>query len=466
MKRFLQFHFIAALMVMLLINTVSAQEDPKEKGIRKKISIDKLVPLLSPVSDYSGEFSERTTISGDWGGVRQKKLYNGGFTLDVALTQTIQGGAAGGNPTTGDYYGLLDYAITLDTGRLGWWSGGFFVFDGQTNFGSTDLLSDAGSLSPVNMLMIYPFAPTSNSFLMEYYLLQGLSEKMILMFGRLNATNILDKNIFANQPRTQFLNAALNNDILILSVINLSTYGVVLFNQISKSFGLALAYFDANAKPGEFGVPGGIFQKWGIALDVGVSWNHKEGLYGGLDVVGIYTNKDPADLENPTFVKDAIKDALGEAPLPTANGNWLINVTFNQYLWKPGKDSPQSKYKVPHTFSYEFNQRGLGLFARVGYLPADRNIFSQFYSLGFGGCGIFKNRPYDRIGLGWYMVKKSKDADKLPVNLIDNENGFEFFYTFAFTPSIQLAGDFQYIRPFNNSIENSYVGGARLLLQF
>ena len=71
----------AALLLSIFAGPLAAQEVQAPK-----VSLTKLVPDLTPVSDYTGELSERSTILGDVGGERQS-LYEGGVTLDAVVTQ-------------------------------------------------------------------------------------------------------------------------------------------------------------------------------------------------------------------------------------------------------------------------------------------------------------------------------------------------------------------------------------------
>jgi porin len=460
---------ILTFLVILFIteNAQAQQKDSVAKPKHKKIGLTKFLPL-SPVQDYTGKFSERATVTGDWGGTRQK-LYDSGFMFDVALTQTWQGVLAGGNSQEGEYYGLIDYGITLDLGKLGIWGKGLIILNAQTNFGNTDLLDHSGALSPVNFLQVYPEPGPSKTFLMEYYLLQAFGKKVVLIAGRLNATNFLDKSWFANNPRTQFMNLSMNNNAQLGGFLTFSTYGALLDYNINKHISLAGAFFDAAAAPGDFKVEGGIFNKWGAALDIGVSWNDKAKLNGTVHAAFIYANKDPAELDNPFLVKDAIKKALGGASLPSADGNSMMSITFNQYLWKPAKNAKsdkKDKKKEVKTAAYDFNERGFGVFARFGLAPEDRNIFSTMYSIGLGGRGLSDKRPYDRMGIGMYYLGESSDLSAQPGNFLSSETGFEAYYAFAITPSIQIGADIQYIDSAFTGVDDPFLGGLRLMAQF
>jgi carbohydrate-selective porin OprB len=254
--------------------------------------------------------------------------------------------------------------------------------------------------------------------------------------------------------------------------LSFSTYAVLVNGTINKHFSIAGAFYDSAAAPGFYGVHGGIFKKWGLALDLGVSWNVKAEAErnGMVHISFLYTNKDPTDLDNPFLIRDAIKDALGGAPLPTADGNSLMNITFNQYLWKPkakasDKKDDADKKKEAQTAAYGFNKRGVGLYARYAIGPDDRNVFNSFMSIGFGARGVSDKRPYDRMGIGMYFFKKSDALNSIPINLLGNETGLECYYSAAITPSIQLGADIQYVNSGITSIQDPFVAGLRLMIQ-
>ena len=78
-----------------------------DKGL---ISLTKVAPEMTPVSDYSGDFWNRATLFGDPGGWRSR-LYDRGLTLDAQITQVYQGVVSGGSARgngNGQYNGLLE----------------------------------------------------------------------------------------------------------------------------------------------------------------------------------------------------------------------------------------------------------------------------------------------------------------------------------------------------------------------
>ena len=68
----------------------------------------------APSPNYSGDFGLRSTLSGDWGGLRND-LAARGVTLEMSLTQSAQGVVHGGKDTGWQYSGGRgDIILNLD----------------------------------------------------------------------------------------------------------------------------------------------------------------------------------------------------------------------------------------------------------------------------------------------------------------------------------------------------------------
>ena len=164
-----------------LHNVLHSKADPSGGKLDNgKTSITKLVPPITKVFDYSGDIWDRGTMFGDPGGLRTK-LYEHGFTLDAQFTQVYQGVTSGGNASdngSAQWNGLLEINSTLDTAKLGLWSGGLIAGTLMSSWGRP-LESEAGNVSPVNMTPFWPVPFDSpRTRVTEYYLSQGLPHNM------------------------------------------------------------------------------------------------------------------------------------------------------------------------------------------------------------------------------------------------------------------------------------------------
>ena len=455
-----------ALLLVLCASSVYAggdveSEAKKPKGLLDNglISLTKTIPPFTRVFGYEGDIGDRSTMFGDMNGTRTE-LYNDGISLDATVTQVVQkvtsGGSANGNGNT-QYNGLLEVNGYLDTAKLGWWSGGVIS---ATMMSSWDhpLQAQPGNLSPVNFTGMWPIPFDDSTELVEYYLAQALPGEMLLLVGRLDATNYLDKNSFANNPESQFLNANLNNNLLWGEFLTFSTYAALLVKPITKDLTVALALWDPETQPGHSGV----WDHYGAALAVTYDYEIS-GLKGVFNPVFAYTNKDALALDNPFFVPDAI-----EGDVPHHKGNWMFCITGEQYLWTPeGSSAADKKDYFEPTQDFVSNQPGLGLFYRFAYTPEERNPYNMVISGGLGGRGLVPGRPLDRMGIGAYTMIASDDLkDKILLDaVLKDEVGIEAYYNYAITPWLQVSVDAQYIDQAIRSSDSAWVVGSRLFIR-
>jgi porin len=163
----------------------------------------------APSPNYSGDFLTRSTLTGDWVGLRND-LARKGVTLDLSLTQTYVGVVSGGVNHSWDFGGRLDFILNLDTGKMGLWPGGFFSVEGEVNYGPKVNLN-TGALLPVNTNAILPVPGHPGDFgipVLTYT--QFFSEQFGVMLGKLPVM-ASDDNAFAHgKGDTQFMNLGLN----------------------------------------------------------------------------------------------------------------------------------------------------------------------------------------------------------------------------------------------------------------
>jgi hypothetical protein len=396
------------------------------------ISLTKLVPPFTRVFDYSGDLRERTTLFGDLDG-RRSDWYDEGFSLDMQeVTQIYQGvtsgGSAAGNGNDA-YNGLLEINAYLDTGKLGWWSGGLLATTVQTGWGSP-LSGEVGNISPVNATPLWPVPFESTTRVTEYYLTQGLPGETILILGRIDATNFLDTNSYANIPEAQFLNGSLNNDLLWGNLLTFSTYAALLVIPVTEGISVATGVWTPETQPDD---NSGDWDSWAAVVNPILSY-HLGGKAGKAQVTYAYSSADTAPFDNPRFAPNEFADFISDKEgIPAKDDNWLVTFNLEQHLWTPGG----KENFVEGTQDFANNPPGIGLFYRFGYMPDNRNSFNMTMSGGLGARGIIPGRPNDRMGIGAYAMFASddfKDASLLLDELLDDELGFEAYYNFAVTP--------------------------------
>ena len=430
------------------------------------ISLTKLVPAITKVSDYSGDFWDRSTMFGDFDGLRND-LYDQGVTLDGQVTQVYQGVVSGGSADgngNGTYNGLLEINASLDTAKLGLWSGGLISSTLMTSFGKP-LKSEAGNLSLVNMTPLWPNPFDTSTEVTEYYLTQGLPLDMTLIAGRIDATNFLDKNSYANNPENQFLNGSLNNQLLWGEFLSFSTYAALIIVPVTKGAKVAFGTWTPDTDTGDYD---GNWGNYGLVINPMFDY-HAFGQPGAIQAALAYSSTDTVALDHPHLVLDAVTGNL-----PTKDGNWLLSINGEQHLWTPkGASVPSAnggrkeEFSVP-TQDFAVNPPGVGVFYRFGYTPEDRNPWNIMMSGGLGARGIIPGRPLDRMGIGVYAMLASDDLkdSSLLDNALQDEEGVEAYYNYAITPWLQLSADVQWISPGIKSSDDAWVLGTRLYTRF
>jgi len=107
---------LASFFLIFLASVVSASDQPQDKP-------------------YSGDWLSRSTLTGDWGGVRND-LAQKGITFDLKFTQVLQGIVDGGKDSSWESGGRGNLLFNVDTQKLGLWPGGFLTVEVEGNYGT------------------------------------------------------------------------------------------------------------------------------------------------------------------------------------------------------------------------------------------------------------------------------------------------------------------------------------------
>jgi len=401
--------------------------------------------LVAPVSaaeppakdPYSGDLWTRSTLSGDWWGLRNEMAARG-VTLDMNLTQAVQGIVHGGKDTGWQYGGGRgDINLKVDTQKLGLWPGGFFALEAEGNFTPYDDILDStngetGALMPVNSNQIYPTPSGDNFNMPALNFTQFLSPYVGLFIGKLATISSTsgDMNEFAHgKGDVNFMNLAFSLNPLLAFTVPYSTLGTGLVVLPTKDPKQAIAQFSVLSSTGSAGTSG--FNdiddnNLTFAGDVRVRTNFF-GLTGHQLFGYTFSNRKYTSVDQDTRIVIENRELSGE------KGSWSVYYNFDQYLYQPKEGSDE----------------GIGLFGRFGASDGNPNFMHFFYSIGFGGKGVIPTRPHDRYGIGFYYIVVSNPEIQgafRSTDLLRDEYGFEFFYNFAITPWLRLTPDIQVVR--------------------
>lgn len=144
---------IAIFLAVLTLARVGAAQD---ETLTPREAVEEKQPAganftIYPVPNYGGDFSSRSYLTGDWGGLRSK-LAQHGVQFEFNVTQFYQGVVSGGTNRTGRYSGSTDMVLKLDSQKLGLWPRGFLLVEAQVPFGNT-VNPYSGGILPVNTLV-------------------------------------------------------------------------------------------------------------------------------------------------------------------------------------------------------------------------------------------------------------------------------------------------------------------------
>jgi porin len=379
--------------------------------------------------NYSGDFWTRSTLTGDWSGVRNDWAAKG-VTFDINLTQIGQGNVSGGKKIGWEYGGRGDLTLNVDTGKMGLWPGGFFAVEVEGNFGNS-INSYTGALMPVNTNQIFPMPNSDQINVPAVVLTQFLSHYFGVYIGKVATITPTsgDMNEFAHgKGDTQFFNTAFNANPAILMTVPYSTLAaglVVLPTKDPAEAIVNIAVLDGNglAKTSGFDT---VFKGNNTYIFEG---RMKTGFFGktGHQLVGAtYSARNYSSLDQ------SLRFILENRNIQQENNSWSFYYNFDQYLYEPKKG------------------QGIGIFGRFGVSDGNPNPMHHFYSLGVGGKGAIPGRPLDQFGVGWYYIDVASPTftdHSTTREFLRDEQGFEAYYNFAITPWMKLTPDVQVVRP-------------------
>jgi carbohydrate-selective porin OprB len=334
------------------------------------------------------------------------------------------------------------------------WSGGALFSHYEANWG-TSINGDVGSNLPANFDATMPRANNPPSAkLAELYYLQALPNNLLASFGKQDMASWADTNLFADNVRTQFSYLGLVDNPIDGVFFPYTGIGAWLDWAPSKEHNLVGVWSQSDAKAGQTGFDN-LFNSdnsYAVQYVYSPTIAKKPGNYL---IAALYSTKDVTEFAIPR--RQLLGELVGALPVAEESNNYGVIANFSQYLWVD-HDAPMVSGMRPV---------GVGLFARAGWEPEDRNVIDQFYSFGIGGYGaLIPGRNSDNWGIGWAGSHISDDLRQLTDTFRGWEHAFEVFYNFALTPAIHWTFNAQAIRPADKTTDTAYTLGARLQLDF
>jgi porin len=433
---------------------------------------------------WGGDILSRPRLTGDWGGLRDE-LAQKGIVFDVDLLLTPQVVMGGGRNTGGSFWGNLDYAVNVDTQKLGLWPGGFFKFSADTGFGS-NAFQDAGTVVPVNTAALLPAPDDRTTALMNASLTQFLTPQFALSAGKYNLAEA-GATEFYGDYRTQFMNAAFNfpmtlallplstfgggalflpRDDILLSALTLGPNGSPTSNDVGQAFHGVLILSSAKLTVKPFGLIG--------HQSLGFTWNNEDRFSLDQDpsnIAHLLLNRRFPLLANPgPVLTQILANSFPNLLVPTqpvnrTGSSWTMSYSFDQYFWQPDGDP----------------KHGVGVFFAFGASDGNPDPIQYAFLAGIGGKGVVPGRPDDSFGIGLAPTQFSNSF--LPFlrqqfNLgLQREDAIEMYYNVAITSWLNLTSDLQIVDSGINKavspttgkltgIDTVVVAGARIGVRF
>ena len=397
---------------------------------------------LFPVPKLSGDISSRDVMTGDWGGLRQS-LADNGIQVDFDIQNYFQGLVEGGIEQRWAYGGTSDLRLKLDTGKAGWWPGGFIEIHAEGYWGDGANARD-GALLPVNADYLLQLPEGNGVYLPHVTITQFLSEKVAIMLGKLD-TSFGDMNSFAHvSGNDKFMNMAFGFNPVTTLATPYSALGAGLILLPSDNLIVALSAYDIEGNIGESGFDTIFDDGTGFNVEITLNTN----LFGkpGQQLIGAtYADGDFSILSDARL----LLPFLPGTP-EVQSGTWNAYYNFEQHLQHDAASGT-----------------GWGIFGRVGLADGETSPIDLLLSGGIGGSGLLPSRPNDNFGIGYFYAHLT---DELPTIakpfLRDAEQGVEIFYDAAITPWFRVAADVQIISPAVDAADTAVVVGFRSKISF
>jgi porin len=424
-----------------------ARADPWGPVPTKDVSLVNLLPFFLPYFNNGpvfglpgtvvGDFTDRTQLTGDWGGVRTK-LARRGYFFDLYSTSAYQDVASGGLKTGSAFMQNTQLSINVDTGRAGLWSGGLFHVTLESRIGSSPQKTfTVGSVVPQYTGLTVPGPFFTNDFLpTEYFLVQSLRPKFSVILGKINVLNICDRTLFGNRYKDTFANVNFLKNPMALNFYNTTALAAVGVWTPTKWVAIAGGVLDPNSKANNLATDA--FDK--VNIYAASIFSYKlDGLPGQSWAQFNWTNKPKIDLAKPfgPLSPEAIPQAVGVLagspstaglPINFKSESWVTVENFSQYL--SVKEDPET---VAQKLVSGQTLRGIGVFGRVGYAPEKTNPITRDASIALLAHGLSDRRQNDSFGVGFYHNGISRPLKENIARLtggtsrVKNEQGVDVF---------------------------------------
>lgn len=439
-------------------------------------SVGSLALLLNPTPEYrppgtitnaTPEAAASETLLGDWGGLRTR-WSDRGFNVTVQYIAEVAGNVTGGVDQGAVYNGLLNLAGDVDFDKLAGWRG--------AKFHAAMLYPHGKSLTDkyVNDLFVLSNLDASDDVhLFELWLEQNLADGIFsVRLGQI----ALDQEFVYTEQGALFNNSAFGWFPIVgatAPVYPQGAPGVRIKWQAREQIYFQVAVVDGDVNPtdaaGNETNPHGVKFRFDegalIFAETGFNWALAHDTKpGSLKLGGWYHTADTASVRfDDTGL--SLADPLTSGNPATLGDNWGLYLGAEQVLWKEASEDKASA-------------QGVGVFGRLGYAPADRNLLGFYAEAGVTRTGLVPGRDDDVCGVALAYGQIGQDSRGLVTDdnffnaagavVPDYEMVIECEYQWNVRPGFVIQPGMQYIvHPGGSSaIENAFVLSLRTVFDF
>lgn len=383
---------------------------------------------------YAGSLASRTSLTGNWGGLRDRWAAKG-FVVALDATYTLQGVADGGldgrvfdaisdESHTGNTFST-NLSLALDTEKARLWNGGTFDVQAEARAGRS-VLQRAGTVSAVDNDALFPNVVEDfddDTIAVTAVTLTQYLTDTIAVFGGLMNTAEGDANELAGSALSNehFLNSALLYSLVEdASVPNVSLGGGISYEPneaLSGSFAVFGTSETAGDDPFE--------DRHGTTFSTEWSLRHSLADRDGGQTLGFLYGIDARRTDIAADPRTVLGAVLAGRPVPSTQADtWALYYNASQFVCGDA-------------------ERGWGVFVRFGLSDGDPNVVKWNAAAGFSGSGWF-GRFRDRWGAGSFYLGMSEE-DLLQGLGVDDEVGGEIYYNVAVTHWLHLTADTQLV---------------------
>jgi len=405
--------------------------------------------------DHKHEF---VRVGPDLAGLRTR-VADKGITLNAQYVAEVWGNATGGVSSGAVYTGLMSVQGNVDLQKLVGWQGASVSTRWYWLSGQDISAEHVGNIFTVSNIAGFPTFRMNELWFQQNF----LGDRVSIRVGQLGADSEFDLSTHS----IVFLNATfgwspyLSTNIpnggpsypmgvpgvrLALTPVNWLTYQGAVFqgNPFAENVNRYGFRWDLSASNGYFSI-----HELNFRISQGAE---SSGLLGTFKIGGWFdTASDPdASSTQPWnygfyFIADQMLYRVSEPVSPPAVGN----------------NGKQTAAASP-------TNKGLGVFAHIGYVPGSSSFINFYVDGGLSYKGLIPTRDHDILGVAFAYGHLSTNAQ-------DNEGrstpGYEIVleatYQMELTPWLSLQPDVQYvIHPSGTDIANALVLGAQATVSF